>query len=142
MIFEAIKPLANTTDQLIDVVLSGNPYTLRILWNERHGYYSLSVFERDGPAILENVKMVKDYPLIGRFKNPLLPPGELFFIDPKNRPSRPGYEAFTDYVLTYFDAQEVASVSESSQSTKAAMSGSIWDGGLTVWDGGASTWDA
>ena len=142
MIFEALKPLTNTTDQLLDVVLSGNPYTLRILWNERHGYYSLSVFERDGPAIVEGVKMVKNYPLLGRFKNPLLPAGELFFVDPKNRPTRPGYEAFTDYLLTYFDAEDVPAVVASTQAETAALSGSIWDGGLSVWDTGSTTWDA
>jgi hypothetical protein len=100
----SIAVLTETTDQIVEVVLSGNPYTLRILWNERFGYWSLSIFERDGPVIVENIKMVKDYPLIGKFKDTRLPTGELYLIDPKARATRPGYDAFTDYVLAYFEA--------------------------------------
>jgi len=140
LITETIKLLTDTTDQIADVVLSGNPYTLRVLWNERHGYWSLSIFERDGAAIVENIKMVKDYPLIGRFKNLLLPPGELYFIDPKTRPGRPGYDAFTDHYLTYLDLEEVAAVSASI--LPAGQLDTIWDGGVTSFDGGVTSWDA
>lgn len=140
MIVETINLLPETTDQLADVVLSGNPYTLRVLWNERHGYWALSIFERDGAAIVENIKMVKDYPLIGRFKNLLLPVGELYLIDPKSRPGRPGYDAFKDHYLTYLDPETVAAVAASKLA--AGQLGSIWDDGATAWDGGATKWDA
>ena len=141
MIFEAIKPLTGVTDQLIDVVLSNNPYTLRILWNERFGYWSLSIYERDGAVIVENIKMVKDYPLVGQYKDTRLPVGDLYFIDPKSRSTRPDYDAFTDYVLAYYVPDEIATVGASTQVTNV-LSGSIWDGGLSSWDNGASTWDA
>lgn len=137
----SIAVLSNTTDQLIDVVLSDNPYTLRILWNERFGYWSLSIFERDGPVIVENIKMVKDYPLIGQFKDTRLPVGELYLLDPKARPTRPGYDAFTDYVLAYFVDDVVAVVPSSTQAEAVIWTGSIWDSGLSSWDAGATTWD-
>ena len=140
----SIAVLANTTDQLVDVVLSDNPYTLRILWNERFGYWSLSILERDGPAIVENIKMVKDYPLIGQYKDTRLPTGELYFLDPKARATRPGYDAFTDYVFAYYEPDEITAVAASTQAEAIVMTGSIWDGGLSTWQDGAtvSTWDA
>lgn len=140
MIFEAIRPIPDAADQLIDVVLSDNPYTLRILWNERAGYWGLSIFERDGPVILENIKMVKDSPLIGRYKDTRLPGGEIYFVDKKARATRPGFNAFNDYVLVYF-VPDVAQVSLSSVQPIDITSGSIWDDGLTIWDDGLSVWD-
>jgi len=142
MILAEIPLLPDTTDQLVDVVLSDNPYTLRILWNEKYGYFSLSIYARDGAVILENIKMVKNYPLIGRFKNTLLPIGDLYFIDNKNKHSRALYESVGtgDYSLVYYVPDVV--VSEAVVITPvAAVSGSIWDSGLSVWDSGASVWD-
>jgi len=142
MILAEIPLLADTTDQLVDVVLSDNPYTLRILWNEKYGYFSLSIYARDGAVILENIKMVKNYPLIGRFKNTLLPIGDLYFIDNKNKHSRALYESVGtgDYSLVYYVPDVV--VSDVVVITPvAAVSGSIWDSGLSVWDSGSSAWD-
>jgi len=142
MILAEIPLLADTTDQLVDVVLSDNPYTLRILWNEKYGYFSLSIYARDGAVILENIKMVKNYPLISRFKNTLLPVGDLYFIDNKNKHSRALYESVGtgDYSLVYYVPDVVAS-DVVVITPVAAVSGSIWDSGLTVFDGGASVWD-
>lgn len=104
MILEEITLLSDTTDQLLSVVLSDNPYTLRVLWNENYGYFSLSIYEREGDVIVENVKMVKNYPLLGRFKNTKLPLGDLYFVDNKNKNARPIYESIGtgDYSLVYY----------------------------------------
>jgi len=143
MIFSEIPLLPDTTDQLLDVVLSDNPYTLRVLWNEIGGYFSLSVYEREGVVILENVKMVKNYPLIGRFKDTRLPVGELFFIDNKNKNERALYTSIGtgDYSLVYFVPDVLTSVESVVITPVTAVSGSLWDSGLTVFDGGLSTWD-
>jgi len=144
MIFDEIPLFQETTDQLLDVVLSDNPYTLRVLWNEIGGYFSLSVYEREGAVILENIKMVKNYPLIGRFKDDRLPVGELFFIDNKNKNERALYTSIGtgDYSLVYFVPDVVTAIESIVITPTAAVSGSIWDSGLSVFDGGLSTWDA
>lgn len=144
MIFAEVPLLPETTDQLIDVVLSDNPYTLRILWNELGGYFSLSIYERDGPVILENIKMVKNYSLIKRFKDTRLPPGDLFFIDRKNNNLRPLYTSIGtgDYSLIYFEDDAAAIVESVLVTATAPVTGSIWDSGLSVWDSGSTTWDA
>ena len=105
MILEEIPLSSDTTDQTIDVVLSGEPYTLRILWNELFGYFSLSVLERAGDVIVENIKMVPNYPLIGRFKDIRLPVGDLYFYNEQAIESgiRPSYFSIgTDATETKF----------------------------------------
>ncbi len=94
----------NTTDQLVRVELGGNPYILRILWNERGGYFSLTVMTADEAPIVVNVKMVKDYPLVKRFKNTLLPAGELYFVQEKGKSARPTYaDLETNFGLYYHE---------------------------------------
>ena len=143
MILEEIPLIADAPDQLLDVVLSGNPYTLRVLWNETHGYWALSIYEREGDVILSNIKMVKDYPLIGRFKDTRLPEGEIYFIDTKGKNTRPLFESIGtgDHVLIYHVPDAVTTTEQTVITATAPVSGSIWDSGLTVFDGGASTWD-
>lgn len=142
MRLDEIKLLPDTTDQLVNIELGGNPYTLRVLWNESAGYFSLSVFELEGAVILENIKMVKNYPLIGRFKDDRLPIGDLYFIDNKNKNARPLYESIGtgDYSLMYYEP-DIIETSKVVVTPTAAVSGSIYDSGLSVWDSGATTWD-
>lgn len=87
-----IPLVAETTDQTVSVELDGNPYILRVLWNERFGYFSLSIYTADEQPILLNIKMVKNYPLIGRFKDERLPFGDLYFVQEKGTNERPIYE--------------------------------------------------
>lgn len=98
----------DTTDQLISVELDGNPYILRVLWNERFGYFSLSVSAADETPIVTNVKMVKNYPLIGRFKNTLLPTGDFYFIQEKGDAERAAYaDLAVNFGLYYYEADAV-----------------------------------
>ena len=97
-----------TTDQLVSVELDGNPYILRVLWNERFGYFSLSVLTADETVILENIKMVKNYPLIGRFKDVRLPFGVLHFVQEKGNATRPGYsDLAVSFSLYYYEPDPV-----------------------------------
>jgi len=94
----------NTTDQLVRVELGGNLYILRVLWNERFGYFSLSVLTADEQPILTNVKMVKNFPLIGRFKNTLLPAGDFYFIQEKGNADRAAYtDLGVNFGLYYYE---------------------------------------
>lgn len=98
----------NTTDQLVRVELDGNPYILRVLWNERFGYFSLSVLAADETPIVTNVKMVKNFPLIGRFKNTLLPAGDFYFIQEKGNADRAAYtDLGVNFGLYYYEPDPV-----------------------------------
>lgn len=51
-------------DQKINVVLDDFSATLRIQWNERYGFWTLSIYTRDQQPVIEGVKMVRDFPLL------------------------------------------------------------------------------
>lgn len=131
-----------TTDQLVSVELDGNPYILRVLWNERFGYFTLSIMEANESPLLTNVKMVKNYPLIGRFKNELLPFGDLYFIQEKGSAARPGYSDLgVTFGLYYYEADAVVTAQPVRQQIGEAVIGTVWDSGLSTWDTGSTLWD-
>lgn len=110
-----------TTDQLVTVELDGNPYILRVLWNERFGYFSLSIGSADDTPILTNIKMVKNYPLIGRFKDDLLPFGDLYFVQEKGSAARPGYsDLAVNFGLYYAEPDAVVTA-------QPVRSATAWD---------------
>ena len=101
---------ADLSDQTLNVELDGSPYILRVLWNERFGYFSFSMAGSDGLPILTNLKMVKNYPLIGRFKNDLLPSGEIYFVQEVGDEVRPTYDCLaTNCNLYYYQPDLVSS---------------------------------
>lgn len=106
-ILQEIPLISNSADQTLDVTLNDIPYTFRVLWNERGGYWSLSISYRDGEAILTNIKMVNNWPLVKRFQR-LDMPGELFFLHKAGKTYRPTYDDVgNEYGLYYYD-QEIA----------------------------------
>jgi hypothetical protein len=130
-----------TTDQTVEVELGGNPYILRVLWNDRFGYFSLSVSTVDELPILTNIKMVENHPLIGRFKNPLLPAGDLYFVHEKRNINRPEYsDLAVNFGLYYYEVDEVATA-QMVREQITALVGTIFDSGLTTWDSGSTLWD-
>lgn len=105
-IFFEIPVLEKTADQTLDVTIAEAPYTMRILWNERLKYFSLTISEKGGDAILTNVKMVPNYPLVGLYKR--LPfSGDLFFLHHAGKSYRPEYDDLggVAYGLFYYDPE-------------------------------------
>lgn len=137
-----IPLMPNTTDQIVGIELDGNPYNLRVLWNERFGYFSLSIYTADGEPVLVNIKMVKNYPLIGRFKNQLLPLDEFYFVQEKGTPKRPEYgDLGVTFELYYFEADPVATATPAHSAAAPDVIGTQWDSGFTEWDAGSTLWD-
>lgn len=131
-----------TTDQLVGVELVGNPYIIRVLWNERFGYFSLSVLTADESPILTNIKMVKNYPLIGRYKDIRLPFGDLYFVQENGSATRPGYsDLAVNFGLYYYEADVVVTAQPVREQVAEALVGTIFDSGLTSWDAGSTIWD-
>lgn len=141
-LIQKIPLQAETTDQLVSVELDGNPYILRVLWNERFGYFSLSVNAADDTPILTNIKMVKNYPLIGRFKSDLLPAGDIYFVQEKGNAERPGYsDLAVNFGLYYYEADAVVTAQPVRQAVPEAVVGTVWDSNLSTWDTGSTLWD-
>lgn len=91
MILQKIPLFEQTTDQTLTVELEGNPYRMRILWNERFGYWSLSLYTVAGEPLVEGIKMVTNYDLTSRFKDERMPYGALYFVREKGPYKRPDY---------------------------------------------------
>jgi hypothetical protein len=142
MSFFVVPLTPDTTDQRLNVELSGNPYIVRVLWNERFGYWSLSLNTADDEPILTNVKMVKNFGLTFRFKNILLPPGELFFLQENGSTPRPTYEDMAvTHNLYYYEYGKRAPLESAPVSLSSPPLGTVWDSGLSTWDDGDSEWD-
>ena len=130
----------NSADQRLDVTISDVPLTLRVLWNERFGYWSLSVSYRDGEAILTNIKMVNNTPLTWRYRRlPLA--GDFFFVHKSGKTYRPTYDDVGgEYGLYYYDPDDALDLPV--PAVPRGSTQSIWDGGNTIYIDGAvvSNW--
>lgn len=125
-LLQQIPLQAGFTDQNIDIELDGNPYNIRVLWNERFGYFSLSISTADEVPILKNIKMVKNYPLIGRFKNNLLPVGDIFFVQENGTVDRPVYEDLSvNFNLYYYEPDIIAGTNIVREEVHQAILGTL-----------------
>jgi hypothetical protein len=141
-ILQKIPLQPDTTDQIVSVELDGAPYTLRVLWNERFGYFALSVLEADETPILRNIKMVKNYPLTSRYKDVRLPLGSFYFVQEKGSVARPGYgDLATNFNLYYFEVAVAPTPDLVRGVITDDVLGTIWDSGSSTWDSGSTTWD-
>lgn len=133
---------ADTADQTVSIELGGNPYILRVMWNERFGYFSLSVNTIDNLPILTNIKMVKNYPLTAKFKNTLLPFGSFYFIEDRGFKPRALYEDLAVNYNLYYYEPDIEPTAEIVRDTVAeVVIGTTWDSGFSTWDSGDTTWD-
>lgn len=141
-LLQKIPLLEQTTDQRLTVELDSNPYILRVLWNERYGYFSLSVNTIDDEPILTNIKMVKNYNLTSRFKDDRLPFGGLYFVQEKGNGERPTYDDLSvKYNLYYYEPDEEVAAVQVLEQVAIPVIGSVWDSALSTWDSGDSQWD-
>lgn len=131
-------PLINSPDQTLDIELDNVPYTLRVLYNERFGYFSLTISEKDGDMLLSNIKMVNNYPLVKRYQR-LNMKGDLYFIHKGGKTTRPTLDEIgIEYGLYYYDDE--ASITLPIPNAPIGATQSVWDGGNTIWDSGTSNW--
>lgn len=138
ILFE-IPLIAQSSDQILDITINEVPYTIRVLWNERFQYFALSISEKGGEQILDNVKMIPYFPLVGAYR--LLPfKGDIYFIHKGGKQYRPTYDdiGVNAYGLFYFDS-ETPTVYQSPLTVPHIES--YWDLGDSIWDGGATIWD-
>jgi hypothetical protein len=76
--------------ELDDVLL-----LLRFAWNAIGEYWTVDIFDEDKVAMVAGIKLVLGYDLIGRYRNPGLPGGGMFVIDPAGGLGAIAYGDFT-----------------------------------------------
>lgn len=74
-----ILPL-DETDISFRTLLDGEPYTFRMVWNMRSGWY-ITLRTSDLAAVLLSRRVVPDWDLLRRAATEGRPPGRLFLID-------------------------------------------------------------
>jgi hypothetical protein len=105
MILNLITLVSGEADQTADITIANQPFTIRVLWNERFGYFSLTISDRSGAPIITNVKMVASYPLVQRFKLFTFP-GDFYFLSKSFSGLRPTFSDLgNDYNLYYYDPE-------------------------------------
>ncbi len=106
-------------------ILDGREYQLRFLWNQRNCAWTLTIMDQDGVVLAAGVRIVVGWPLIRRFADSRLPPGELIAVDSvdpgppdedgvvRNRGLDPDLEELgigARVRLVYMDAEEMAAI--------------------------------
>ena len=139
---QKIPLLPATTDQEVYVELDGNPYILRVLWNERFQYFALTVSTADNAPILKNIKLVKNYPVTERFRDLRLPFGDFYLVQDKGNAARPLYDDLAvNFSLYYIELDAEVTAQQVLEQVPAPLLGTIFDSGFTEWDGGDTLWD-
>ena len=95
------------TEQVFNVVLSEETFTLKVLWNDEGEYFSLSIYTIAEKTLVENIKMVPNYPLTKRYKIEEMPKGEFFLIREFGKGQKPGYDELGDVFKLIFVEDEV-----------------------------------
>jgi hypothetical protein len=139
---QKIPLLASTSDQDVSIEVDGNPYILRVLWNERFGYFALSVYAADNAPILLNIKLVKNYPVTERFRDLRLPFGDFYLVQDKGNAERPAYDDLgSNFSLYYIELDAEVSAQQVIEQVTSPTIGTIWDSGFTSYDSGSTLWD-
>lgn len=135
-----IPILYQSADQSLNVTLDNQPYTLRITYNVRFDFFTLSINEKDGNALISGIKMVHNYPLINRFQKTTFK-GDIYLLHKGGKDIRPTFDNVgSEFGLYYYDQElpddfPVPNITLGSNTT-------IWDEGNTIYidDGQITNW--
>lgn len=78
-------------DVIFKTTLSGTEYTLRILWNQKGQYWTLSIGD-----IIKSIKVVCNYPLLNGYSHLAIPAGQLVCTTIDETLQRPLRDSFTN----------------------------------------------
>ncbi|MGN6702934.1 MAG: phage baseplate plug family protein [Burkholderiaceae bacterium] len=105
MILEEIPLIPGEADQTADIVLGGKPFSIRVTWNDRGEFWTLTISQRGGDPIIAGVKLVERFPLTGRLYLLGLA-GDLYFAHRGGKSYRPGFDDLgAAFGLFYYDSE-------------------------------------
>lgn len=98
---------ANSSDITYQIVLEGQSYNIRFVWNIRQEYWFLTVIDSDGGRI-DGVKMVPNWPLLDNHRAQIVLDGDLLVIPNTPEPEALGYDNLgIDWVFVYMTDAEL-----------------------------------
>lgn len=88
--------------------LDGVAFVLEWRWNARAGFWFFSLLDAEGTPLVVGRKVVPDFPLLARFRDPRLPRGLLMVQDTTGKGTPPGVnELGSRVVVLYADVAEL-----------------------------------
>lgn len=108
-------PFSDTASFTQEVTLDGTPFNLKLVFNTRGEFWTLSISDVENVVIVSGIKLVLDFALLTAYQHIVaLPPGNLIVNDPSGNRDRPAFGDFTGdrgLELIYMTEEELASVS-------------------------------
>lgn len=90
-------------DFSFQIELDNVVYGFRFIYNARTDRYSMEIQDQAGNALVSGVAVVSNWKPLARFKNPALPPGELFTMDVTGMNNEPNAVNFGDTILLCYN---------------------------------------
>lgn len=94
--------------------LDGKDYTLQFAWNQREERWHVSLLDESDEPIVRSIKVLANWPMLRDHRHDdRVPPGELVAVDLTGNNGPPLFDELgigARCELTYFDAEEVASL--------------------------------
>lgn len=97
-------------DQTSELAINDVTLTIRVKWNQRFSFWSLSIYDRDSNIIIAGVRMVRNSGLLQGIRIPCID-GEFLFIRQYGDKSEADfYSLGADYALVYVTREEINAV--------------------------------
>lgn len=103
-----IIPTRSLPAYSFEINIEGRVYRLRFEWNSRHEHWTMAFLTRTGEDIIRGIKLIINFEIINRYKNPQMPPGALIPLDRTGRLERIGRNDLgEDVKLIYYTRAEL-----------------------------------
>ncbi|SEQ64648.1 hypothetical protein SAMN05216522_10519 [Rosenbergiella nectarea] len=97
-------------DQTSELAIGSETMTLRVKWNQRFNFWSLSLYDRESSIIIGGIRMVRDAPLLQNLRVPNID-GEFIFIRQFGDKAEADFNSLgNDFVLVYITREEINAV--------------------------------
>lgn len=93
----------NQPDFSFQIDLDNVVYGFRFIYNARTDRFSMEIQDQLGNAIVSGIAVVTNWKPLARFKDPALPPGQLFTMDITGGNNEPGAVNFGDSILLCYN---------------------------------------
>lgn len=92
-----------TPHYTMEVQLEGSSYTFEFKWNSRSEFWTFNISDATGDELVSGRRIVTGFPpLLARFKDDRMPPGNLFAVDTTGAGADPVLEDLGTRVLLVY----------------------------------------
>lgn len=76
-----IIPFDESSSYIQQTPLDGTTYIIKIVWNSRGGFWTISFYDLDNNPILLGIRIVQGVELLSQYRSYAIPSGELYAMD-------------------------------------------------------------